>query len=54
MDKFTCNELLEELLVRFQQTNGIEFCNPETLANVAGFILAQESVWEESASDKYL
>ena len=46
MDDFTCSELLEELLVRFQQTNGIEFCSPETLGKVAGYILAQENVWE--------
>lgn len=46
MDEFTCSELLEELLVRFKQTNGIGFCNPEALGQVAGFILAQENVWE--------
>jgi len=46
MDNFTCNEILSELLTRFEQTNGIEFCSPETLGKVAGYILAQENVWE--------
>jgi len=48
MDDLTCSELLEELLVRFQHTNGIEFCNSETLSDVVWFIRAQEKKWEEA------
>lgn len=46
MDEYSCDEILSELLTRFRMTNGIEFCNRENLASVAGYILAQENVWE--------
>jgi len=46
MDEYSCDEILSELLTRFRMTNGIEFCNRENLASVAGYILAQGNVWE--------
>lgn len=46
IEDYTCDEILQELLTRFRETNGIEFCNKENLASLAAYILLREDIQE--------